>query len=380
MDFGWNDADQERRQDLIDFIRSQLSDDGADNDVHCAFARDNWNRCADYGVHGWRVAQAQGGAGLDVLSAVYLMEALGYACTDNGLTFAILSQMLSIQPAIEIFGTPEQQARFLKPLLQGACGAFAITEEASGSDTYALDMRAERVDGGYVLNGRKCYITLAPEADLALVFATVAPERGQWGVTGFLIERDQPGFAASATQPKMGLRSTPIGDIMLNDCFVPEDQRLGDEGSGVSIFATAMESERSYILAGQVGMMQRQLEQTIAHARGRRQFGQPIGRFQSVSNRIADMKLRLETARLLLYKAAWTESQGGAMTMDAALANLHLSESSLASSIDHVRNHGARGYLSEYGIERDLRDAIGGLTYSGTSDIQRNIIARLLGL
>ncbi|MFK7915947.1 MAG: acyl-CoA dehydrogenase family protein [Pseudomonadales bacterium] len=380
MDFGWSAQAQQQRQVLIDFVRERLPADDHANDANCNFAKDNWQRCAEQGVLGWMVAKEYGGAGMDTLTSVYLMEALGYACTDNGLTFAILSQMLSIQPAIEIFGDENQKNRHLRALVNGTCGAFAITEDDSGSDTYALTTSARRVDGGYVLNGKKRFITLAPEADLALVFATVAPERGQWGVTAFLIERTQPGYAASTTQAKMGLRTTPIGDIELSDCFVPTSARLGPEGAGVSIFASAMESERSYILAGQVGMMQRQLEQTIAFARQRRQFKQPIGRFQSVANRIADMKLRLETARLLLYKAAWTESQGAPMTMDAALANLHLSESTLASSLDHVRNHGARGYLSEYEVERDLRDAIGGLTYSGTSDIQRNIIARLLGL
>ena len=178
----------------------------------------------------------------------------------------------------------------------------------------------------------------------------------------------------------MGLRTTPIGDIILEDCFVPENQRLGKEGAGVSIFNKAMESERSYILAGQVGAMERQLEDTIQFARNRKQFGSPIAKFQSVANRIADMKLRLETSRLLLYKVAWLESQGKPLLLDAAIANLHLSEAFVDSSLDAVRNHGARGYLSEYDVERELRDSVGGLVYSGTSDIQRNIIARMLGL
>jgi alkylation response protein AidB-like acyl-CoA dehydrogenase len=288
--------------------------------------------------------------------------------------------MLSIQPAIALFGSDALKENYLARLANGAYGAFAISEESSGSDTYSLKATATRVDGGYRLNGEKKFITLAPVADIALVFATVDAELGEWGVTGFVIERGQDGFTTTETQPKMGLRTTPIGDIILNDCFVPESNRLGAEGAGVAVFNKAMESERSYILAGQIGAMERQLEDTIKFVRERKQFGTPVARFQSVANRVADMKLRLETSRLLLYKVAWMESQGTPLVLDAALANLHLSETYVESSLDAVRNHGARGFLSEYEVERDLRDSVGGLIYSGTSDIQRNIIARMLGL
>lgn len=380
MDFKWDDEAQEQRAALISFARNELENDVSSNDPVCQFSAENWKKFADFGVHGWVVPKQYGGADLDIQTGVYLMETLGYACRDSGLTFAVLSQMLSIQPAIQLFGSEEQKNNYLTRLVSGEHGAFAITEEESGSDTYSLQATAERVDGGYVLNGTKKFITLAPVADIAVVFATVDPSLGQWGVTGFVIERGTEGFSTTLTQPKMGLRTTPIGDIVLENCFVPISQRLGEEGAGVAIFNKAMESERSYILAGQLGTMQRQLEETIAYVRKRRQFGTPIAKFQSVANRVADMKLRLETARLLLHKVAWLESQGKSLVLDAALANLHLSETAVDSGLDTVRNFGARGYLTEYGIERDLRDSIGGLVYSGTSDIQRNIIARLLGL
>jgi alkylation response protein AidB-like acyl-CoA dehydrogenase len=380
MDFAWDDEAQSRRDALIEFVRSELDDDVAANEANCQFSPDNWKRCADYGVHGWMVPKQYGGAELDIQTVVYLMEALGYACRDSGLTFAILSQMLSIQPAIQLFGSEAVKEKYLTRLASGVCGAFAITEEESGSDTYSLKATAKRVDGGYVLNGTKKFITLAPVADIAVVFATVNSELGQWGVTGFVLDRDAEGFTTTETRPKMGLRTTPIGDIVLEDCFVPESHRLGDEGAGVGIFSKAMESERSYILAGQLGTMQRQLEETIKFVRERKQFSTPIGKFQSVSNRVANMKLRIETARLLLHKVAWLESQGKPLVLDAALANLHLSEAAVESGLDTVRNYGARGYLTEYEVERDFRDSVGGLVYSGTSDIQRNIIARMLGL
>ena len=178
----------------------------------------------------------------------------------------------------------------------------------------------------------------------------------------------------------MGLRTSPMGEIVLQDCFVPEEQRLGAEGVGTSVFNSSMEWERSCILGSHVGAMERQLELCIKYARERRQFGQPIGKFQSVSNRIADMKVRLETARLILYKVAWLKKTGKSAVMDAALAKLYLSEAFVQSSMDAIRVHGGYGYMTEFEIERDLRDSIGGTIYSGTSDIQRMVIARLSGL
>jgi alkylation response protein AidB-like acyl-CoA dehydrogenase len=181
-------------------------------------------------------------------------------------------------------------------------------------------------------------------------------------------------------QHKMGLRTVPIGSLHFEDCVIPEHARLGPEGAGVSIATHSLEVERCCILASQLGAMERQLSRASAYARSRRQFDQPIGKFQSVSNRVADMKLRIETARLLLYKVAWLVEREQPAMMEAALLKLYLSEAFVESGLDAIRIHGGAGYLTETGVERDLRDAVGGVLYAGTSDIQRNIIARLLGL
>jgi alkylation response protein AidB-like acyl-CoA dehydrogenase len=223
-------------------------------------------------------------------------------------------------------------------------------------------------------------VTSAPDSDLAVVFATTNPKLKRWGISAFIVERGTPGFDVSRGMDKMGLRTAPVGELILQDCFVPEESRLGPEGAGVSVFNSSMEWERSCIFAGNVGAMERQLEDCIRYARERRQFGQQIGKFQSVANRIADMKVRLETARLMLYKVAWLKSQGKPAEMEAAIAKLYLSECFVASSMDAIRVHGGYGYMTESGVERDLRDAIGGTIYSGTSDIQRVIIAGWLGL
>ncbi|MEM7034227.1 MAG: acyl-CoA dehydrogenase family protein [Chloroflexota bacterium] len=382
MDFSWSEEQLARKQATIEFAQKELnSNDLVAQEKAGNFSWEQWRKCAKFGLQGLAIPEAYGGSDTDILTTILMLEGLGYGCTDNGLPFTLNSQMWSVQPAILKFGSEEQKQKYLPSLCGGEIiGAFGITEEDTGSDSYGMQTTAEKRDGGYVLNGRKCYITSAPLADVVVIFATINPEIGRWGITGFLVERGTPGFSTSPVRDKMGMRTTPMGDLIFEDCFVPEENRLGPEGAGVSLFTSAMESERGYIFASQLGAMERQLETAIRYARERKQFGQPIGKFQSVSNRIADMKLRLETARTLLYKVAWLEQQGKPLLMEAAMAKLYLSECFVQSSLDSIRIHGARGYVTEFEVERDLRDGIGGLIYSGTSDIQRNIIARLLGL
>lgn len=382
MDFSLSEQQRELATQLEHFAREELNPHfSTELEQAGVFPLQLWKKCGQFGIQGLNIAPEFGGQGHDIFTSVIALEAFGYGCTDIGLPFALLSQMWSAQAAIAQFGSQEQKQRYLPGLCSGEqIAAFGITEEDSGSDTYAMAATAEKVEGGYLLNGRKCYITLAPVCDVAIVFANLNPQAGKWGITGFIIERGTPGFSSSGVRDKMGLRTTPMGDLEFRDCLVPEENRLGPEGAGVSLFTNAMESERGYILAAQLGSMRRQLDDAVRYARERKAFDQPIGKFQSVSNRIAEMKLRLETARLLLYKVAWLDVQGKPLMMEAALANLYLSECFVSSSIDSIHIHGARGYITEAGVERDLRDGIGGLIYSGTSDIQRQIVARLLGL
>jgi alkylation response protein AidB-like acyl-CoA dehydrogenase len=309
------------------------------------------------------------------------MEGLGYGCPDNGLIFGLNAQLWSVQMPILLFGSQAQRQKYLPGLCTGELiGAHGMSEPDSGSDAFSLRTRAVRENGGYVLNGTKTFVTNAPIADMALVFATVDPAKGMWGVTGFLVEKGTPGFTITRDIEKMGLRTSPMSELVFEDCHVPEENRLGAEGLGSKIFDSSMEWERSCILASHLGAMERQLERCIEYGRERKQFGQPIGKFQSVANRIVDMKVRLETARLLLYKVAWLKKVGRPATLEAAMAKLYLSECFVQSSLDAIRVHGGYGFMTEFGIERDLRDAVGGTIYSGTSDIQRSIVARLMGL
>ncbi len=381
MDFSFTPEQEELRRATVEFARTHLNDDLAERDRSGHFSREDWRKCADFGIQGLNIPAAYGGQGRDVVTTVAVLEALGYGCRDNGLAYGLNSQIWSTQVAIMQFGDEKQKERYLRPMCSGEIiGTFAITEADSGSDTYSLKASAQRQGGGYVLKGEKCYITNAPVADFAVVFASTNPDAGRWGISAFIVEDGMPGFERTRGRAKMGLRTSPFGEIFLDDCFVPESNRLGPEGVGISMFSRAMEAERGYILSSQLGAMQRQLEEGISFARERKRFGEAIGRFQSVSNRLVDMKLRLETCRLLLYRLAWMDQQGERLAMQAALTKLHLSECFVDSSLDAIRLHGAQGYLQELGIERDLRDGVGGLLYSGTSDIQRKVVARLLGL
>jgi len=381
MDFQWSEAQLTLRNEVVDFARCELNDDVITRDRESRFSKEQWDKCARFGILGMCFPQEYGGQGKDLLTTILVMEALGYGCEDNGLTGALNGQMWSIQEPILTFGNEAQKRRFLPGLCNGTLlGAHGMTEPESGSDAFSLSTRADKREGGYILNGSKIMIGLAPVCGVALIFATTDPSLGQWGISAFLVEKGTPGFSVSQGWEKMGLRTGPTGELTLEECFVAEENRLGPEGAGVSIFTSSMEWERSFIFASHVGAMERQLEKAIAYAKERRQFGQSIGKFQSDSNRIAEMKVRLETARLHLYKAAWLKELGEPAAMQSAVTKLHISEAYVQSSLDAIKIFGGKGYLTDTGIERDMRDATGGVLYTGTSDIQRVVIARLLGL
>lgn len=381
MDFTWTEEQTELRVAAAEFAQRELNHDMVTRDRTSAFSQALWRKAARFGVQGLPFAKEYGGGGVSLLTAVHAMEGIGLGCRDNGLVFAMNAQMWSVQHPISAFGSEDQKRHYLPGLCDGSLiGAHGMTEPGSGSDAFALRTRFVERDGGYVLNGTKTFVTNAPHADLAIVFATSNAELGQWGVSAFIVERGTPGFQTGVDIEKMGLRTAPLGELILDDCFIPAENRLGPLGAGAAIFGDSMEWERTAILASNIGVMQRQLEDCVRYARERTQFGKPIGSFQSVSNRIADMEVRLEASRLLLYKAAWLKSLGKPAGREAAIAKLFLSESFVQSSHDAIRIHGGYGYAAESEVERDLRDAIGATLYSGTSDLQRVIIAGRLGL
>jgi alkylation response protein AidB-like acyl-CoA dehydrogenase len=381
MDFSWSEEQLEYKRAAIKFAQKELNRDLVNRDRSCGFSREDWLKCAQFHIQGLPFPEEYGGLGADSLTTMLTMEGLGYGCRDNGLIFSINAQMWGIQTPLFKYGTEAQKAKYLPALCRGQIiGAHGMSEPDSGSDAFSLRTLAERVGEGFVLNGTKTLVTNAPTADLVLVFATVDRAKGKWGVTAFLAEAGTPGFSVGCQIDKMGLRTSPMGELIFKDCFLPDENRLGPIGAGAAIFNDSMEWERSFILSSYIGSMERQIEECIKYAKERKQFGEAIGKKQAVANRIADMKVRLETARHMLYKAAWLKSQGESAIMEAAIAKLYLSECLVQSGLDAIRVHGGYGYTTEFEVERDLRDAIGGTLSSGTSDILRVIIARWLGL
>ena len=381
MEFDWTPEQLAFRDAVLGFARSALRDDVITRDREGEFARELWSRCAEFGIQGVPFPESYGGGGLDALSAVVAFEALGSICRDNGLLFGLAAQMWSVQMPIFRHGTEEQRQRYLTRLCSGAAiGAHGMSEPDSGSDAFRLRMRAEPRGDCYILNGTKTFVSEAPVADIFLVFATIDPAKGPLGITGFLVERGTPGFRLGAVIHKMGLRTSPMAELVFEDCRIGAENRLGREGRGAQVFNDSMEWERGCILASSIGTMERQLQDAVAYARERHQFGVPIAKLQAVQHRLAGMKVRLETARFALYRAAWAKQHERDAASATAIAKLVVSEALVQSGLDAVQIRGGYGYAVEYEAERDLRDAVGSTLYSGTSDIQRNLIARSLGL
>ena len=376
--------DEEQRslqQTVIEFAQRELNDDLDRRDHEAEFSREAWVKCAAIGLQGLPVPTEYGGAGAGATTIAAALEGLGYGCADNGLIFGLNAQMWACELPIVTFASEEQKRRYLPGLCDGSLiGAHAMTEPGSGSDAFSMATTAVPTAGGWVLNGSKTFATNAPEADVFVVFATTDRSLGFAGLSAFLIDRGAPGLTIGRPLSKMGLRTSHMSEVFLADCEVPADGLLASAGAGMAIFNTAMRWERGLILAAAVGTMRRQLERCVSYARERAQFGQPIAGFQAVSHPIAEMKLRLESARLILYRMAQLLDDRAATDLDAALTKLHLSECLVESSVAALQIHGGYGYMTEYGLERDVRDALASRLYSGTSEMQRNVIARHLGL
>lgn len=380
MDFKPNIEQQQLSDAVIEF-GSSLNEGMIERDRNETFSRDNWRKCAEFGILGLPVPTQYGGSGQDLTTTILAMEALGYSCRDNGLVFALNAQMWAVEHPLIRFGNDRQKNHYLPLLCNGEIiGAHAVTEPEYGSDAMSMKTRYKKDGDHYILNGSKTFITNGPEANLVLAFATLDPTLRSSGLSAFLIETGTPGMMLSRPIQKMGLRTSPMGEVVFQDCKVPIENRLGNEGQGVMIFSSAMEWERACIFASHVGSMQRLLEDTIQYAKSRRQFDKPISQFPPVADKIVEMKVSIEAARLLVYKVGAIIDSGGNAMLEAAMAKLFVSEAHVQQTLDAIQIHGGYGYSTEFQIERELRDAIPGKLYSGTSEMQRKIIARIMGL
>jgi alkylation response protein AidB-like acyl-CoA dehydrogenase len=381
MDFCWNEEQIQLHRQILEFAQQELKTDLINIDYHETFNQQGWEKWARFGIHGLPIPQEYGGGGHDILTTIYALEALGKGLKDNGLIFAINAHIWATEIPLLTFGTEAQKHKYLPQLCSGEMiGGHSATEPQAGSDVYNLQTTATKQGDKYILNGTKNWVTNGPVADLQIVFATVDPSKGKNGISAFLVEKDFPGCIFKRKISKMGLRTTQLGEFGFENCEVPAENLLAQEGSGVAIFSHSMEWERGFILASAIGTMERILKSCLDYAKRRQQFGQPIGKFQLVSTKLVDMKLRLETARSLLYRVAWNKKMGKLIYMEAAMVKLYISEAWVQSCLDAIQIYGGYGYLTEFEIERELRDALGSKLYSGTSEIQRQIISQFMGL
>ncbi|MDX3225475.1 acyl-CoA dehydrogenase family protein [Streptomyces sp. ME19-01-6] len=379
MNFDWTEEQRALGERLCD-LGEKLGEAVEERERSQSLQPGDWQRCAEAGVLGLPVPKEYGGLGLSPLACAYAMEGLGLGCRDNGLMLALGAHLWAVELPLREFGTAEQKRRYLPALSDGRLvGAHAITEADAGSDALALTARAHRDGDGYVLSGTKRFVTNAPIADVFIVYATVDPALGFTGVTAFLVERGQEGLTVETRFEKTGLRTAPWGEVTLQECRVPADRRLGAEKQGSRILARAMAWERSLILAPMLGTMRRQIDACVGHARSRVQFGRIIGRNDAVSHRIVDMRVRLEEARLLTYRAAW-DLQEGTTSVFPEAAQLRTSEAAVQTFLDAMQVYGGLGYTTDTDVERNLRDALGTRISSGTSDMQRRVIAEKMGI
>jgi alkylation response protein AidB-like acyl-CoA dehydrogenase len=382
VDFALNEEQRILRGEIHRFAQDKLNKHVRERDRDQVFQHELWRACAQMGLTGLPVPEAYGGSGLDSLSTAIALDALGYGCEDSGLVFSICAHLLACVVPIWKFGTEEQKNRYLPGLCDGTLiAANAMSEPESGSDAFALQTRAEPHGDGFLINGAKTFVSNGPVANVAVVFAVTDRAKGYFGgITSFLVDCTLHGYRVAQKFEKMGLRTSPIGELVFEDVFVSKDAVLGGVGGGSGLFVHSMDWERACLFASHVGTMERLLEKAVAYARTRRQSGRAISKHQAVAHKIADMKMQLEAARLLAYKAAWGLERSESVSIDAAVSKLFVSESLVRTTLDVVQVFGGYGFLSEFDVERAVRDAVGSKLYSGTSEIQRNIIAGWLGL
>lgn len=377
----WASEEQTELYEAVLSFARRLPHDTRERDRHGGFSRQAWDACGEFGIHGLPAPVEYGGGGVDVTSTILALEALGAGCDDGGLIFSINAHMWTSVVPIWHYGSEEQKRRWLPGLCSGRLiGCHAITEPDAGSDPFSMRATATPIDGGYALRGHKTFITNAPLADLLIIFARTSDGLGPFGITAFLVERGSAGLETSREIEKMGLRTSPMSEVFLDDCVVPASAVLGRPGQGGEIFQTSMRWERACIMASQVGTMRRTLDGCVSYARARKQFGKPIGTFGPVADKVANMKIALDASRALVLRVGWLMDQGQDAMLEAAVAKTFVSEASIRTHLDAVQIHGGYGYTTEFEIERALRDAVGGTIYSGTSEIQRRVIARGLGL
>jgi len=379
MDFTWTDEQLAMRDQAYRFGREVVAPRSAEMDAREELDWNAWKKAAEFGFQGMVVPREYGGLDLDPLTICVTMEGLGHGSRDVGFLTSLGAHMVICEIPIVEHGTAAQKAKYLPRLASGEwVGGYAQTEPGAGSDVAAISTRAENKGDHWVLNGSKTFITNGPIGQLFVVLATVDKSLGYKGITAFLVESAFEGFRAGRRLEKMGMRASPTGELIFEDCVVPAENVLGRVGAGFQVGMSTLVWERATMLPGLVGAAEARLEEAVRYARNRVQFGQPIAAFQEIQHKLANMKMHLELAKTMFHKVAWMKSKGMPAVMEASVAKLFFSETNRLDALDAFQIHGGYGYMKEYPIERDVRDCIANTLGGGTSEIQRMIIAREL--
>lgn len=383
--FPLSDEHKMIRDAARDFAKSEIAPIAAQFDESGEFPHETIKKMGEMGFMGIEVPEQYGGAGMDTLAYVLAMEEICKVDASHGVVMSVNNSLYC--HGIMEFGTEEQKQKFLKPVASGkAVGAYSLTEPMSGSDAGTMKSRATHEGEYYILNGRKSWVTSGPVADYIVVFVMTDPQKKQKGISAFLIDtKNAPGFNRGKKEPKLGIRASATSELIFENCRVPTANRLGEEGDGFKIAMTVLDAGRIGIASQALGIAEAAYEASVAYAREREAFGQKIGEFQGTGFKIADMKTRIEAARLLIYSAATakerSKTSGERFTLQSSMAKLFASETAMFCAHAAVQIHGGMGYSKELPVERYFRDAKITEIYEGTSEIQRHVISRLeLGL
>ena len=377
MNFKLSDEHEMIRKMVRDFAENEVAPTAAERDEEERFDMDLFNKMAELGLTGIPWPEEYGGIGSDYLAYCIAVEELSRVCASTGVTLSAHTSLAG-WPVFK-FGTEEQKQKYLRPMAEGSkIGAYGLTEPGSGSDAGGMRTTAKLDGDDYVLNGSKIFITNGGIADIYIVFAVTDPDSKHKGTTAFIVEKDFPGFSVGKKEKKLGIRSSPTTEIMFENCRVPKENRLGEEGQGFIIAMKTLDGGRNGIAAQAVGIAQGALDAAVDYAKERVQFGKPIAANQGIGFKLADMATATEASRLLTYQAAWLESNDLPYGKESAMAKLMAGDTAMKVTTEAVQVFGGYGYTKDYPVERFMRDAKITQIYEGTQEIQRLVISRML--
>lgn len=377
MNFKLSEEHEMIRKMVRDFAENEVAPTAAERDEEERFDMDIFKKMADLGLTGIPWPEEYGGIGSDFLAYCIAVEELSRVCASTGVTLSAHTSLAG-WPVFN-YGTEEQKQQYLRPMAEGTkMGAYGLTEPSSGSDAGGMRTTAKRDGDDYVINGSKIFITNGGIADIYIVFAVTDPDSKHKGTSAFIVEKDFPGFSVGKKERKLGIRSSPTTEIMFDNCRVPKENLLGEEGQGFIIAMKTLDGGRNGIAAQAVGIAQGALDAAVDYAKERVQFGKPIAANQGIGFKLADMATATEASRLLTYQAAWLESNNLPYGQASAMAKLMAGDTAMKVTTDAVQVFGGYGYTKDYPVERYMRDAKITQIYEGTQEIQRLVISRML--